>query len=208
MTLTGALGKWGDRWVRPDGGRAALRPWTWTVVLLAAAAAVSAPVASADATSPLTGLVDAAAQRLQTADAVAASKWTTGGAIEDPVRERQVIDAVTSAARVHGVDPGYVGEIFRDQIDATVGVEYARFSAWKLHPAAAPETAPDLSTSRGVIDGLNRTMIDEIAAQHDSLTSARCADELEAAKAGVVDARHLDGLYRDALSSATRSYCR
>ena len=187
---------------------ASTRTWISIVVAFALLPAGAPPVASADAASPLTALVDAAAQRLLTADAVAASKWITGGSIEDPARERQVIDAVTSAARARGVDPDYVGEIFRDQIDATVGVEYARFSAWKLDPALAPATAPNLSDSRGVIDALNRTMVEEVAAQRDSLHSAECPSDLQAAEAEVIGARHLDGLYQQAVSSATRSYCR
>ena len=127
--------------------------------------------ATADVPSPLFALVDAAAQRLQTADPVAASKWITGGSISDPAREQQVIDAVTAQAGQHGVDDGYVQRVFRDQISATVGVEYGRFSEWKLDPASAPTAAPNLSDSRTTIDGLNRTMVDEIAAQWNSLHS-------------------------------------
>jgi chorismate mutase len=45
--------------------------------------AVLAPQARADSTSPLAELADAAAERLQVAEPVAAAKWTTHGAIED-----------------------------------------------------------------------------------------------------------------------------
>jgi chorismate mutase len=53
---------------------------------------VTTPVAAparADSLSPLTELVDAAAQRLQLAEAVAAFKWSAHGAIEDPDRVQQ-----------------------------------------------------------------------------------------------------------------------
>lgn len=162
---------------------------------------------TADVPSPLFALVDAAAQRLQTADPVAASKWTTGGPIEDHAREQQVIDAVTAQASQHGVDDGYVQRVFRDQISATVGVEYGRFSEWKLDPASAPTAAPNLSESRTTIDGLNRTMVDEIAAQWDSLHSPSCVADLEAARNAVVGARGLDALYQRGLMFATGSYC-
>ncbi|MBJ7336960.1 chorismate mutase [Mycolicibacterium sp.] len=169
---------------------------------------MAAPVqAHADEQAPLFALVDAAAARLQTADAVAASKWTTGGAIEDPAREQQVIDAVIAAASDRGVVPGYVAKAFRDQIDATVGVQYERFSEWKLDPSAAPTTAPNLSDSRAAIDALNRTMVSEIAEQWDSLHSPACLAELDDATNAVVVARGLDGVYPRALSFATRSYC-
>ena len=163
--------------------------------------------ATADVPSPLFALVDAAAQRLQTADPVAASKWITGGSISDPARERQVIDAVTAAATTQNVDPEYVERVFRDQISATVGVEYGRFSEWKLDPASAPTAAPNLSESRTTIDGLNRTMVDEIAAQWDSLHSPGCVGDLEAARNAVVGARGLDPLYQRGLMFATGSYC-
>ena len=163
--------------------------------------------ARADAPSPLFALVDAAAQRLQTADAVAASKWTTGGSIEDHAREQQVIDAVTAAGRQRGVAPGFVEDAFRDQIAATVAVEYGLFSEWKLDPASAPLAAPNLSDSRAAIDALNRTMVAEIAGQWDSLHSPNCPGDLETARGAVVVARNLDDLYHRGLDFATRSYC-
>ena len=45
---------------------------------------------------PFYRLVDTAAQRLATADPVAASKWINGGPITDPQRADQVLDAVGS----------------------------------------------------------------------------------------------------------------
>ncbi len=178
------------------------------VAVGAALALMAAPIQShADVPTPLFALVDAAAQRLQTADAVAASKWTTGGSIEDHAREQQVIDAVMAAAKERGVDPGFVENAFRDQIAATVAVEYGRFSEWKLDPASAPQTAPNLSDSRSAIDALNRTMVAKIAEQWDSLHSRNCLGDLAAARDTVVVAHSLDDLYQRGLEFATRSYC-
>jgi chorismate mutase len=184
-------------------------PRVASIALGVALAMTCTPIPSrADVPSPLYALVDAAAQRLQTGDAVAASKWTTGGPIEDHAREQQVIGAVTTAARDRGVDTGYVGRVFRDQIDATVAVEYGRFSEWKLDPASAPVTAPNLSDSRTAIDVFNRTMVAEIAAQWDSLHSPGCLGDLEAARNAVVVDRGFDDLYQRGLAFATGSYCR
>jgi chorismate mutase len=177
-----------------------------TAALALTTTAVPAP-ARADEQLPLYALVDAAATRLQTADDVAASKWTTGGSIEDPAREREVLDAVAAAATERGVDPNYVTAAFRNQIDATVGVEYALFGDWKLDPASAPTAAPNLANSRSTIDALNRTMVSEIAGQWDSLHSSGCPAELQAARDAVAVARHLDELYQRGLTLATRSYC-
>jgi chorismate mutase len=175
---------------------------------LLAAGQLSLPVsAHAEPASPLYELVDVAAQRLATADPVAAYKWINGGPITDPQRAGQVLDAVGNDAAAHGIDQEYVRTIFGDQIDATEGIEYIRFGQWKFDPATAPTVAPDLAESRSAIDGFNKTMVDEIALQWDSLRSPECAADLTIAKSAVVTAHQLDALYQQALSSATRSYC-
>jgi chorismate mutase len=166
-----------------------------------------APIASADDPSPLYNLVDTAAQRLQTADAVAAYKWVDGGPITDPPRVKVVLDNVGADATAHQIDPVYVQRLFGDQINATEGVEYARFSQWKFDPSSAPTAAPDLSTSRAAIDGFNKTMVNEIALHQDSLKGPDCWGELAGATAAVIGDRQLDGLYQQALGVATRSYC-
>jgi chorismate mutase len=163
--------------------------------------------ARADPTSTLTALVDAAAQRLQVAEPVAASKWNTHGAIDDPGRVRQELANLGAEATAAHVDPNYVARVFGDQINATEAIEYSRFAGWKLNPADAPATAPDLAESRSTIDGLNRTMLTQIVADWDLLHSPACAPDLDTARSDVVHARQLDGLYQQALSLATHSYC-
>lgn len=163
--------------------------------------------AAAQPVIPFYRLVDTAAQRLATADPVAASKWISGGPITDTVRAGQVLDSVAADATAHGIEPGYVRAVFTDQIAATEGIEYTRFGQWKFDPATAPTTAPDLSESRAQIDGFNKTLVEEIALHWNSLHSAGCGQDLSDATAAVANDRHLDPLYQQALSAATRSYC-
>lgn len=167
-----------------------------------------AGVAQAEPVSPFYRLVDTAAQRLETADPVAAFKWISGGDITDPQRVDAVMAAVNDDASAHGVDAQYVATVFTDQINATEAIEFTRFSQWKFDPSTAPTTAPDLSESRSAIDGFNKTMVDEIALQWNSLHGPTCSTDFAAATDAVGSDRGLDPLYRQALSSATRSYCR
>lgn len=178
-------------------------------VAVALALAVAAPQATAHAepASPLYRLVDTAAQRLATSDPVAAFKWINGGPVTDSQRAGQVLDAVGADATAHGIDPQYVRAIFTDQIDATEGIQYTRFGQWKFDPTTAPTTAPDLTESRSQIDGFNKAMVEEIALQWNSLHGQGCTAQLTAAPDTVAADRRLDSLYRQALSSATRSYC-
>ena len=179
-----------------------------TFVLVALCIAVPQAVVGAQPAMPLYRLVDAAAQRLATADPVAAAKWINRGPITDRQRADAVLDAVADDATAHGIDRAYVRTVFADQIDATEGVQYTRFGQWKFDPAGAPTTAPDLAESRSQIDGFDRTMVEEFARQWDWLHGPHCTAELNGATAAVADARQLDPLYRHALSAATRSYCR
>ena len=176
-------------------------------VVVGISGTIVSPAAHAEPESPLLPLVDAAAQRLQTADPVAAYKYRTGGAVDDPKREQQVIDAVTAAATANRIDAGYVGNIFRNQMDATSSIEYTRFAQWKIDPAAVPAAAPDLSETRATIDRLNQTMVREMATHWDDLHAPTCTANRDAAITAVTTSRALDPVYQSALAYATHAYC-
>lgn len=168
-----------------------------------------APVSAAQPRSTLTDLVDATARRLEVADPVALSKFHSGQPVKDPRREQQVIDAAVAEATALGVvDPAHVTAVFRDQIDASVGIQYARLSQWTLDPASAPVPAEDLAASRAVLDAVNRELVTLLAEEREALSSPMCRTELVRAEDAVAAGRGFDALYRRALTAATRNYCR
>lgn len=177
-------------------------------VVLSLALGPSEGVATADDSGALTKLVDDAAQRLQTADPVAASKYLTGGAVDDPAREQAVIESVTAEADAKNIDSNFVRDVFRNQIDATDSLEHSRFAQWKIKPEAAPKMAPDLSSSRDAINTLNDAMVQDIGAQWNALHGRSCPVELDKAKVAAVTRLHLDPLYQSALDYAVHGYCR
>ena len=190
-----------------DGGVIPNRSSLFLASALLAGPLALAPIAAAQPVYPFYQLVDAAAQRLATADPVAATKWINGGPITDPARANQVLDSVAADATAHGIEPEYVRTVFTDQIAANEGIQYTRFGQWKFDPGTAPTSAPDLAESRTQINGLNKILVDEIALHWNSLHSQGCGKDLADATGAVVAARQLDGLYQQALTSATRSYC-
>jgi chorismate mutase len=177
-----------------------------TGIATGGAALVGAAPAGAQP-SPLEPLVNAAAERLEVAEPVAANKWVTRGSIEDPARVDQVLAAVEADATARGIDGLHVRRAFADQIAATEGIEYIRFGQWKLDPAVAPTSAPDLAASRGVIDGLNATMVEQMALQWPVLHAPDCTARVADAVGAVSTARALDPLYRQALTFVTHNYC-
>jgi chorismate mutase len=186
-----------------------MRPYlvALTSAICAALLLTAPPVAHADTANPLTELVDAAAQRLQVADDVAADKWHTGAAIEDHARVQQQLASLAGAAEAQHLDADYVTRVFTDQIAATEAVEHYRFAQWKLDPATAPADAPDLAASRARIDGFNHAMLTQIGLRWEQLHTTGCPAQLGEAIRGVSDARRFGEFDRQALSSATRAYC-
>ena len=183
--------------------------WSHRSTLAAAlcAALLLAPPARAYSTNPLHDLIDAAAQRLQVADDVAAAKWLAGAPVEDPDRVQLQLTALASAARARHLDADYVTTVFTDQIDATQVLEHHWFAQWKRNPASAPATAPDLMASRARIDGLNQVMLGEIGRQWQQLNALDCAARRDEAVDDVGANRLFDDVYRQALTAATRDYC-
>ncbi|MGW9430674.1 chorismate mutase [Streptomyces decoyicus] len=168
-------------------------------------AAAPAPAHSAyDRLGPLAGL---SAERLATGDLVAAAKWGTGGPIDDPAREREVLDAVADQARRLGADPAATVRIFRDQIEAGKVVQRGLHRRWHADPAQAPTTRPDLNEVRKEINRINGELVRAIARSPHARSAPYCAPLLTVAAARVRHERHLDGLHTVALARSLRSVC-
>ncbi|MGI5467343.1 chorismate mutase [Streptomyces sp. CA-132043] len=170
--------------------------------------------ASAATPAPRTGpyaalrpLAALSAERLATADLVAAAKWGTGSPIDDPARERQVLDAVDRRARELGADPERTVAVFRDQIEANKIVQRGLHRAWTADPDRAPTTRPDLDEVREEINRINEGLVRAIADSPAARTSPSCAPVLAVAAARVVPDEHLDPLHTVALARSLRSVC-
>ncbi|ATD70522.1 MULTISPECIES: chorismate mutase [Gordonia] len=167
---------------------------------------LSTPPLSAAAPSPaLSGLTDAVAGRLALADAVAASKWASGAAIDDPAREQIVLETVSQLAL--DLDPAYVRTVFRDQIEASKTVQRGLFAQWRLPGQTAPAATPDLSAVRAAINELNVAIVDELAASRGIVTTLRCPPELVASTTRTAADLGFDPLHVAALVQAGASVC-
>lgn len=184
-----------------------------TAVLLSAT--LTGPVQAQPTDSPATTrtaaelhpIVDLSAQRVLVGDLVAASKWGTGGPIEDPDREQVVLDSVAELAREHGTDPDRVVAIFRDQIEANKIVQRGLHRHWENHPDQAPTEPPDLDEVRQEINRLNVGIVASIAATETERDSLLCGVGLLLAKLRVVHDHDLDALHARALNRSVDSVC-
>lgn len=189
--------------------RRALLAGTATAVLCAGAgSAVAAPARGrarpADRLRPLAAL---SADRLATADLVAAAKWGTGSPIDDPAREREVLAAVAAQARQVGADPEATVRIFRDQIEASKLVQRGLHRRWAADPAQAPTSRPDLARVRAEIDRINGELVRAVAASPQARTAPGCVPRLAVDALRVGRQRHLDLLHAAGLARSLRSVC-
>lgn len=179
--------------------------------LLLAATACSTPTPTPPPTpapaGPFDALVGVAYDRLATADTVAASKWSSHGAVEDPAREQAVLDAAATGAARRGLDPAVVAAVFRDQIQASKVVQYGLLEDWTAEPAHAPGAAPDLASIRPVLDGVTPRLLDALAATTAARRDGTCPAQVATADDRAAAEHGLDAVHRRGLERALRSIC-
>ncbi|MEU6129848.1 chorismate mutase [Saccharopolyspora sp. NPDC047091] len=174
----------------------------------APATAASAP-APEPAEAALTALVDLAAQRLLLADEVAAAKYGTGAPIEDPPREREVLDAVAELSTEAGLNPADGVRFFRHQIEAGKEVQRGLFAEWDAHPELRPDHRPDLGADvRPELDRISAGAVRELRRTEPVREPTdECRLDLAAAAVSAVFGHRLDALHRGALTEAVGTIC-
>jgi chorismate mutase len=191
-------------------------PLRHTLVAAAATAALltvpgtatAAPRPAGVSASALHSVAALSAERLATADLVAAAKWGTDSPIDDPAREQQVLDSVAALAEQAGADPDEVREIFRDQIEANKIVQRGLFRRWTAHPGQAPTSRPDLAVVRQTINRINTDLVTALAATTPERTAPVCRPGLALAVLQVHHEQHPDALHTRALVRSLASVCR
>jgi chorismate mutase-like protein len=102
--------------------------------------------------------------RLQLAPDVARWKWNHHADIEDPARERAVLDAVVAQATALGVPRRFADAFFRAQIEASKTVQREMFMGWNVMKTGTITDVPDLQTvTRGRIDAVTQRMVHALA---------------------------------------------
>jgi chorismate mutase len=116
----------------------------------------------------LAGLIE---KRLSLMNDVAKFKWNNGSAIEDPVREQQLLADVGGKAQTLGISAEWAQHFFRLQIEAAKEVQYCLFAQWvaaKQKPF--PEVQDLRTTIRPELDALTVQLLQELAKQWPELS--------------------------------------
>jgi chorismate mutase len=154
-----------------------IRGWRASTTLVAASF-FAAQLLAAQEHRPVDALVDASAERLELAREVALAKWDSGGAVEDPARERQVLDGATAAGVRAGLPSELVMRFFSAQIEANKLVQYALLAEWQRQGNAPPHQPINLARDvRPKIDRIQELLIAALAERSKPPTRSACRKE-------------------------------
>ncbi|MEC3917943.1 gamma subclass chorismate mutase AroQ [Nocardia sp. CDC160] len=184
-----------------------------TIALLSGQFGAAGAEAPTQPAGSLDRLVSLLAERLDTADSVAAAKWTqaerdgTQPTIDDPTREAAIYADMIRLGAQQDLPATQVRQAFEAQIDANKIVQRGLVTLWNTGLSPAPSTAPDLTSVRPIIDRVNVEIIDELARDHTELAAPDCTARLIGSVLATVGTRHLDPLHQAALTRASIPLC-
>jgi chorismate mutase len=179
-----------------------------TTVTLAVTGGVANATPCPTTNASLTTLVNDSADRILLADKVAAAKFGTTQPIDDPAREKVVLDAAQTEATTIGADPVLVNAVFKDQIEANKQVQRALYDEWTADPKLAPTTRPDLATEvRPIINKINTALVADVKGATSVRGSFACNWLLAETLVSVDHAKKLSPAHSYSLAYSLRSFC-
>ncbi|MFZ6655375.1 gamma subclass chorismate mutase AroQ [Undibacterium sp. TJN19] len=141
-----------------------------------------AALAQTNADPRLLHLLTLMQQRLVLAKDVAMYKWNAKVAIDDPVREQQILDALAKQAPQYGLTPDMAQGFFNAQIVAGKMIQVALFADWQKQQQASFAKPPDLKTQiRPALDQLTTALLTALADARPVLQSTAGQQALELA---------------------------
>jgi chorismate mutase len=156
----------------------------------------------------LDALVDLVVERLSLARDVAATKYGSGGPIDDPIREQQMLQSAGCALNVSALSHRMGMQFFRDQIEANKVVQRGLYHRWHRHPEEIPAANPDLAAEvRPKLDRVTAQIIQQFRRMDEApcFKQGDIADLIDRRYSADMPERQLPGLHRHSAAFALRS---
>ena len=163
-----------------------------------------------NAKDKLQPLVETSARRLAIAEQVALAKWDTGTPVEDAAREAQVVASATNAGESRGLDPAWVSNFFRAQIEANKLLQYSLLAEWRRLGKAPDHTQVSLAGAiRPKLDKVQEVLIAVLAEAAEIRATASCRTDIAKAVGKYVSAHknNFSPLETIALNRAMAAVC-
>ena len=159
---------------------------------------------------PLDSLLDLVVQRLILAQDVAAVKYASGKPIDDPVREREILQTVASALNASGHYEQAGLQFFRDQIEASKVIQRGLHHRWHAHPEEVPPVCRSLDAEvRPKLDQITKKIVQqfECAAGMPRMRRRDVAALVDQRLSTTAPAQQLPRLHRHVAVFAMRTLC-
>lgn len=113
-------------------------------------------------------------QRLEVAPMVARAKWNSGAPIDDPVREKQILDGLMqtldAAGKLDDESKSFMRRFFQSQFDAGKILQHSLHTQWRKEKLPPFAQVPDLKRDiRPILDRLTPQMIAAVTPVHAAL---------------------------------------
>jgi chorismate mutase-like protein len=139
---------------------------------------VTSPRRSIDLTASVDRLWSLFHRRAELAVEVAKWKWNAKAAILDRAREQKLLDDMAAAARAKAIDPAFVVDVFRAQLEVSRSIQVSLFAKWKAEGIVKHPNVADLrKTLRPALDEIGKQILDVLA----QLNPVRGTSQLRAA---------------------------
>lgn len=109
-------------------------------------------------------------RRLMLMHDVARWKWNERRPIEDPARERELLDNVTEQGWTRGLAAAFVRSFFAGQVEAAKLVQRSDFDRWRAFQQEPFRNTIELTSLREGIDGLDSELIEALVASGRDLS--------------------------------------
>lgn len=160
--------------------------------------------------APADNILELAVRRLILAQDVAVVKYVSHRPIEDPAREREILQTVASALSASGHYREAGLQFFRDQIEASKVVQRGLHHRWHAHPDEVPPVRRSMATEvRPELDQITRQILRqfESAPGMPRMRRGDVAALVDKRFSTALSARQLPRLHRHAAVFAMRSLC-
>ena len=160
--------------------------------------------------NPLDNLLELAVQRIIVAQDVAAVKYVSHRPIDDPVREREILQTVASALSANGHYQQAGLQFFRDQIEASKVIQRGLHHRWHAHPEEVPPVCCSLDAEvRPKLDQITKQIVRqfEYAAAMPRMRRGDVAALVDKRLSTAMPARQLPRLHWHVAVFAMRSLC-
>jgi chorismate mutase len=164
-----------------------------------------------NARDKLQPLVETSARRLAFAEQVALAKWDSGTPVEDAAREAQVIAAATKAGESRGLDPEWVSNFFKGQIDGNKLLQNSLLAEWRRQGKAPDHRPVSLAGAiRPELDKVQAVLIAELAEAVEIRASGSCRSDVTKAVGKYLSAHKstFSPIKTMALNRATAAFCK